>query len=404
MEKYHFNTIEEAIADLKHGKVIIICDDQNRENEGDFATLAENINPDIINFMITEGKGLVCAPISQEIANHLKLEPMTITNTDKFTTNFTVSIDFKTNTTGISAIERADTIKAIINNNISATDFKKPGHIFPLVGVKNGVLERAGHTEAIIDLAKICNKKHAGVICEIISQTGKMATQAELFAIAKKFSLKIISIKDIIHYRKKYDKLVHRESITTLPTKFGEFYIYGYSNIISTDHTVAIIKGNPQNFNTPFVRIHSECLTGDVFHSLRCDCGEQLEMALSTIEEEGQGIIIYLRQEGRGIGLLNKLKAYELQEQGLDTFDANLALGFDADMREYFIASQILKDLGITTIQLVTNNPHKINELEQYGITIENRIPVTTNTHEQNINYIQTKIKKFGHLIEEKQL
>ncbi|MFN8771135.1 MAG: bifunctional 3,4-dihydroxy-2-butanone-4-phosphate synthase/GTP cyclohydrolase II [Neisseriaceae bacterium] len=399
MIKLHFNTIEEAISDLKEGKIIVICDDENRENEGDFVTLAENVTPETINFMITHGKGLLCTPISQEIANKLDLNLMTAKNTDNFSTAFTISIDHKTNSTGISAKDRCDTIKEIIKQSSKPEDFRRPGHIFPLIAKKNGVIERPGHTEATIDLARLCGKTEAGLLCEIVNPDGKMARRDDLILIAQKFGLKIITIKDLIEYRKHHDKFIKLEATTSLPTKFGNFRAYGYSNVIDGTHITVIIKGDPKNFNIPFVRIHSECLTGDVFHSLRCDCGEQLEMSLNTIEQEGQGIIIYLEQEGRGIGLINKLKAYELQENGYDTFDANVKLGFAADLREYFIAAQILKDLGIIKIKLATNNPHKIEELERYGITIVDRIAVSTHPHKHNAQYLQTKIKKFGHII-----
>lgn len=398
MTQIHFNRVEEAITDLKNGKVIIVCDDISRENEGDFVALAENVSPEIINFMITNGKGLLCTPITKEIAKHLDLHNMSHNNTDNFSTAFTISIDHKSNSTGISAHDRARTIQEMIDPKARPSDFRRPGHVFPLVAKDYGVLERAGHTEAAVDLAKLCNKLPAGVICEIVNYDGTMARRDDLMVVAQKFNLKIITITDIINYRKCHDKLVKFETFAELPTKFGHFTMYGYSNMIDNSDIAVILKGNPKDFDTPFVRIHSECLTGDIFHSLRCDCGDQLEIALQTIEKEEQGIIIYLRQEGRGIGLINKLKAYVLQEKGYDTAQANVALGFAEDLREYFVASQILKDLNISKIRLATNNPHKIKELEQYGINIVDRIAIKSKPHKENIKYLQTKIDKFGHL------
>lgn len=399
MQKTIFNTIPDAINSLKMGQVIIICDDENRENEGDFVALSEHVTPEMINFMITHGRGLLCMPISSEIADKFKLIPMVTQNTDNFATAFTVSVDHKTNSTGISAFDRYTTIKEFNNPEATHNDFRRPGHIFPLTAKAHGVLERAGHTEATVDLARLCGSNPVGIICEIINEDGTMSRRDQLIKIAKQFNLKIITIKDLIHYRKCNDKLVTCEAITNLPTKFGNFSIYGYASIIDKKEIAVIVKGNPKNFVEPFVRVHSECLTGDAFHSLRCDCGEQLEMSLKTLEAENQGLIIYLPQEGRGIGLINKLKAYELQQNGFDTFDANIELGFEADGREYFVATQILKDLNINTVRLATNNPHKINELEKFGIVVKNRISVKPTSHAHNINYLETKIKKFGHLL-----
>ncbi len=399
MKQTTFNTIPEAISALQMGEIIIVCDDEHRENEGDFVALAEHVTPTIVNFMITHGRGLLCMPISQEIATKFNLNHMVHQNTDNFSTAFTISVDHKTNTTGISALDRYTTIKELINSESTINDFRRPGHIFPLIAKTQGILERKGHTEATVDLAKLCGSNHAGVICEIINADGTMARRDNLIGLAKKFGLKIITIKDLIHYRKCNDKLVTCEATATLPTKFGNFSIYGYSNILDKEEIAVIVKGNPKEFVEPFVRIHSECLTGDAFHSLRCDCGEQLEMSLNTLETENQGLVIYLPQEGRGIGLINKLKAYKLQQQGFDTFDANIELGFEADGREYFIAAQILKDLEINTIRLATNNPQKIRELEQFGITVKNRISVKSESHMHNVNYLETKIKKFGHLL-----
>ena len=399
MHDIKFDSIADAIDDLKNGKVIIICDDEKRENEGDFVTLADNITPEIVNFMITHGKGLLCTPIDTTTAKQLNLHMMVDQNTDNLSTAFTVSVDHKTNTTGISVFDRCVTIKELTNCTAQITDFRRPGHIFPLIARQNGVLERAGHTEATIDLAKLCGASKVGVICEIVNPDGQMARRDDLLKLAKKFNLKIITIKDLVTYRKRYDKLVSLEAKADLPTKFGKFTIYGYVNLLNNEHISVIVKGEPNQFNNPFVRIHSECLTGDVFHSLRCDCGEQLDISLKTIEQEGQGIVIYLKQEGRGIGLINKLKAYELQQNGLDTFDANVKLGFGADMREYFIAAQVLRDLGMANIRLATNNPQKVEEMIKYGITVTKRIPIQPTPHKYNQDYLNTKTEKFGHLL-----
>lgn len=395
-----FNSISEALDDLKKGKVIIVCDDENRENEGDFIALAEYATPEVINFMITHGRGLVCMPINEEYAKRLNFVPMVAKNTDNMNTAFTVSVDHVTNSTGISALDRSTTIKKILDTKSTAADFRRPGHIFPLVAKSTGVLERTGHTEATIDLARLCKSSPAGVICEIMNSDGTMARVPDLMKIAQQFDLKIITIKDLIHYRKCHEKLVTREAVAQLPTQMGKFAIYGYSNIVDKQEHVAIVKGDLQDSNeAPLIRIHSECLTGDVFHSLRCDCGEQLNRALSSIEEDGIGAVIYLRQEGRGIGLLNKLKAYELQEAGSDTAEANIKLGFADDMREYVIAAQIIRDLGLTKVRLITNNPKKVQELEAYGIEVVERVKLTSTKYPENANYLATKINKFGHFL-----
>ena len=361
-----FDSIQSALEDLQKGKIIIVCDNENRENEGDFVALSDYVTPDIVNFMITHGKGLLCMPISSQIANRLQLNPMVNINTDNFSTAFTISLDHHLAKTGISAKERYDTIKLIADPESKHADFRYPGHIFPLIAKDNGVLERIGHTEAVVDLAKLSNaNSHSGILCEIIKPDGHMATRDDLFKIAKQFSLKIITIADLVSYRKNHDKLLRCEVFANLPTKFGDFNIHAYSNIFDNKEHIALVKGDIQNTTTPvLVRVHSECVTGDVFHSLRCDCGEQLEYAMKLINNHGSGVIVYLRQEGRGIGLINKLKAYRLQEEGYDTFDANVTLGFDADARSYILAAQILKDLGIMEIDLCTNNPDKIKELE----------------------------------------
>lgn len=400
--KSNFNTIQEAINDLKAGKIIIVCDDENRENEGDFVALAEFATPDVINFMITHGRGLLCMPLTIEYARKLNLSPMVAKNTDNLNTAFTISVDHISNSTGISAFDRSETIKRILDDVSVATDFRRPGHVFPLIAKPMGVLDRLGHTEATVDLAKLCNSKPAGVICEIMNADGTMARVDDLFKIAEQFDLKIITIKDLTHYRKCVELLVKREAEAQLPTTLGKFSICGYSNVLDNEEHVAIIKGDLSKLNdgqAPLVRIHSECLTGDVFHSLRCDCGEQLNKALMTIEEEGLGVIIYLRQEGRGIGLINKLRAYELQQGGMDTVQANLELGFPDDMREYLLAAQILRDLGINTVRLITNNPEKIKELEDYGIVVCERVSLLSTRYPENSEYLATKIKKFGQFL-----
>jgi 3,4-dihydroxy 2-butanone 4-phosphate synthase/GTP cyclohydrolase II len=394
-----FDTIDRALEDLKQGKVVIVCDDEKRENEGDFIALAETITPEVINFMITHGRGLVCMPIDEAYALKLDLPVMAKNNTDNFRTAFTVSIDHISNSTGISAFDRATTVRMALDDTAKASDFRRPGHIFPLIAKPGGVLKRHGHTEAMVDLAKLCGSKPAGVICEIINEDGTMARRDDLFKLAKSANLAIITVTELIEYRKAHDILITREAEARLPTKLGNFKITGYSNKLDGYEHVAITKGNLTKLKAPLVRIHSECLTGDVFHSLRCDCGEQLEMALNLIQHEKIGAVIYLRQEGRGIGLLNKLKAYELQEKGLDTVEANLKLGFADDMREYFLAAQILRDLGVEAVQLMTNNPQKVAALERYGIKVIKRVSLKTKSHAANKEYLQTKITKFGHLL-----
>jgi 3,4-dihydroxy 2-butanone 4-phosphate synthase / GTP cyclohydrolase II len=394
-----FSKIEEAIEDLKKGKIVIVCDDEDRENEGDFVVIGEYATPENINFMATYGRGLICVPLSEEIANQFELNPMVTENTDTHGTAFTVSIDHHTSTTGISAFERSNTVLHLLNEEGSAKDFRRPGHMFPLIAQSGGVIERPGHTEAAVDLARLTGSKQVGVICEIMNDDGTMARVPELIHIAKKFQLKMITIKDLIEYRQKNDKLVNREVEIKLPTDYGDFKMIGYSNTVDNKEHAAIVKGNIEDGKPVLVRVHSECLTGDVFGSCRCDCGPQLHSALSMIEQEGRGVIIYLRQEGRGIGLLNKLKAYKLQEEGLDTVEANLHLGFEADLRNYEIASEILKDLGITKVNLLTNNPHKIEELTAYGISINERVPLQTEMKADNEQYLQTKLEKMGHLL-----
>jgi len=395
---FKFNTIEEAIEDLKQGKMIIIVDDEGRENEGDLVIPAENATGENINFMIKYAKGLLCAPIEEEIAIKLGLNPMVEHNTDNHETAFTVTVDYKDTTTGISAFERAHTINMIAASN-SKDDFRRPGHIFPLIAKKNGVFDRTGHTEASVDLAKIAGFKGAAAICEIIKDDGTMARRDDLMEFAKEHDLKIVTIVDLIAYRKKKDKLVKRVASANLPTRFGKFKIVGYKNVLNGDEHVCLVKGDNFEKEPVLVRVHSQCLTGDVFHSLRCDCGQQLQSAIKQIEKEGKGVLLYMNQEGRGIGILNKIKAYKLQENGMDTVEANLALGFPADMRDYGIGAQILKDIGIKKMRLLTNNPKKMEGLSDYGLEIVERVPIEVDCSKESKRYMKTKQEKMGHLL-----
>lgn len=394
------NTIEEAVKDLQAGKIIILVDDESRENEGDFVCLAEHATPENINFMATHGRGLICTPVSPDIALRLKLDQMVSHNTDHHETAFTVSIDHKDAKTGISAFERSDTILQMLDTKAVPQDFKRPGHVFPLVAKSGGVFQRQGHTEASVDLARLCGSEPAAVICEIMNVDGTMSRMPDLEKLADQFDIKIITIEDLYAYRAEKDPILTRESSVHMPTDFGEFRMVGYSNRLDTEEHVAIVKGNPESVEAPIVRIHSECLTGDIFHSRRCDCGAQLEKSLELIEQAGAGIVLYMRQEGRGIGLLNKLKAYELQEQGLDTVEANEQLGFPAEMRDYTLCALMLKDLGVSRVRLLTNNPAKTDALIEYGIEVEERLALIIPPTEDNTQYMKTKKQRMHHLID----
>jgi 3,4-dihydroxy 2-butanone 4-phosphate synthase / GTP cyclohydrolase II len=394
-----FHSIQEALEDLKQGKIIIVCDDEDRENEGDFVALAEKATPEVINFMVTHGRGLVCTPITHELATKLAFDPMVEHNTDKHGTAFTVSIDHTSTTTGISTHERSTTILNMLEEKAEASDFRRPGHVFPLIAKEGGVLRRAGHTEAAVDLAMLCGSAQAGVICEIMKEDGTMARVPQLIDIAKKFDLKIITIADLIQYRLQLETLVTREVEIELPTELGVFRAIGYSNKIDNKEHIALVKGDLSANEPLLVRVHSECLTGDVFSSCRCDCGPQLHAALQQIEQEGRGILLYMRQEGRGIGLLNKFKAYKLQEEGYDTVEANEKLGFAADLRDYGVGAQILRELGVKKICLLTNNPKKIAGLDGYGMEVVERVAIVMPVLKENKEYLQTKKTKLGHLL-----
>ncbi|MDQ0299514.1 3,4-dihydroxy 2-butanone 4-phosphate synthase/GTP cyclohydrolase II [Salibacterium salarium] len=394
-----FDPIEEAIYELMQGKTVIVCDDEDRENEGDFVALADQIKPETINFMITHGRGLVCTPITEQKAEELELVPMVDHNTDPHGTAFTVSIDHESAKTGISATERAETIQALLKPDSKSYHFKRPGHVFPLIAKNGGVLRRAGHTEAAIDLARLSGSEPAGVICEVIKDDGEMARVPDLREIADTHELKMITIKDLIQYRHKKDKLVKKEAEINLPTDFGDFRAVGYTSVVDDKESIALIKGQLVPDEPTLVRVHSECLTGDVFGSHRCDCGPQLQAALQQIEKEGRGILLYMRQEGRGIGLINKMKAYQLQEQGYDTVEANEKLGFKPDLRDYGIGAQVLRDLGVTKMRLLTNNPRKITGLKGYGLEVTERVALQLPYNKDNEKYMRTKYSKLGHML-----
>jgi 3,4-dihydroxy 2-butanone 4-phosphate synthase/GTP cyclohydrolase II len=394
------NSIEEALEDFKAGKILIIIDDEERENEGDFVTAAEFITPEKINFMAKYGRGLICVPMQGQRLDELQLQPMVELNTSKMGTPFTISVDaIKRTTTGISAFDRAETVRALVDSSTKSDDLARPGHIFPLRAAKGGVLCRAGHTEAVVDIARLSGLTPAGVLCEIMDDDGTMAKLPKLEKIAEEHQLKIITIRDLIAYRGVHDKLVRRVASTNFPTKYGDFILHLYESDIDSHHHLALTKGEIVPEEPILVRVHSECLTGDVLGSLRCDCGEQLHATLEKIEKEGKGVFLYMRQEGRGIGLGNKIRAYQLQDQGKDTVEANEALGFPADLRDYGIGAQILADLGVRKLRLMTNNPRKVVGLQGYHLEIVERVPLEIEPNPCNAKYLETKRDKLGHLI-----
>lgn len=395
-----FARIDEALEALRRGKPIIVVDDEDRENEGDFVALAQFATSDMINFMITHGRGLVCVPLEEGLAKSLDLHPMVERNTDSHGTAFTVSVDHNSTTTGISAAERARTVQALIDPECRSQDFKKPGHVFPLIAKNGGVLRRAGHTEAAVDLARLCHATPAGVICEVLKPDGTMARVPDLHALALEHGLLMITIADLIAYRKGSEKFVFRAAETELPTEYGTFQLIGYTNSLDNKEHVALVMGTIDARQPTLVRMHSECLTGDVFGSCLCDCGPQLHTALQAISDNGSGVLVYLRQEGRGIGLLNKIRAYHLQRQGLDTVEANQALGFAPDLRDYGIGAQILRDVGVGDMRLLTNNPRKISGLSGHGLRVVERVPLVTGSSPLNERYLATKMTKLGHMLQ----
>lgn len=394
-----FDTIKEAIEDIKAGKMVLVVDDEDRENEGDLIMAGEKATPEAINFMATHARGLICTPMSGEMLDKLGMEQMVVKNTDNHETAFTVSVDHVDTTTGISAFERCHTILKMLEDDARPEDFRRPGHVFPLRARKGGVLRRSGHTEATVDLSVLAGMKPAGICCEIMSENGDMARTPELMEFAKKHEFKIITVADLIAYRKNYDKLIRRVAVTDLPTNYGMFKLFAYENDIDEQCHLAIVKGEVEGKKDVLVRVHSECLTGDVLGSLRCDCGDQLHKALSMIEKEGLGVVVYMRQEGRGIGLANKIKAYALQDKGLDTVEANVALGFAPDMRDYGLGAEIMADLGLTSVKLITNNPAKRAGLAGHGIKITDTVPIEIESNKFNAKYLSCKRLKMGHVL-----
>lgn len=401
MAEYQYHTVEEALESLRQGNIILVTDDPDRENEGDMICAAEFATTENVNFMAKYAKGLICMPMCEQLADQLGFDPMVTHNTDNHETAFTVSIDHVETTTGISAVERSLTAMKCVDPSSKPEDFRHPGHMFPLIARKGGVLTRNGHTEATVDLCRLAGLKECGLCCEIMEEDGTMMQTPQIWELAEKYGLKFITIKDLQDYCRVHEKHVVREAKAKMPTKYGDFDIYGYVNDITGEHHVALVKGEIGDGEQVLCRVHSECLTGDVFGSKRCDCGEQLAQAMMQIEKEGRGIVLYMRQEGRGIGLINKLKAYELQEQGYDTVDANIKLGFAPDLREYWVGAQILRDLGVKSLDLLTNNPSKVYGLDGFGLTVNRRVPIEITPQKYDMGYLRVKKERMGHVFQE---